>query len=65
MNPQLEKLAKEIGNQNGEMAAVFLSIVNVLRQQPNFDDEKFKAGISELIEDKNASDFQRGILSCF
>lgn len=57
-----EVLGNAIGSAVGSASVVFLAVVNALRKQPNFDDDKFQADIRDLLEKDSLDEMQRGML---
>ena len=60
---QMKSLAEALGEPLGEVAVSFLMIVNALRNQPAFDDAKFRAEVEALLARGDLSRFQRNMLS--
>lgn len=51
-----EKIGEMMGTAIGEVLTSFLAIVQVLRKQPNFDNDKFEQDLRELLDNPNLND---------
>ena len=62
-NEETEATGGILGQQLGEVLVVFLAVVNALREQPGFDDDRFVKSIQDLLSRNNVSEMQRAALS--
>jgi hypothetical protein len=54
---------KAVATNIGEVVASFMAIINVMRNQKNFDDAAFKKDIKKLLNSSEMAGLQKEILS--
>lgn len=62
-NEETQAMAEALGQPLAEVLGIFITVVNALREQPGFDDDRFVKSIQSLLSRNDLSEMQRAALS--